>query len=322
MNNYQYFEYSKNNPEDLLDSFYAKDKVIIPKTSSENNQLTQNNAALIEYITACKILTNLGKTIDDSDVKQIVLRIINIMDNTEGINMSAFSQFFMVYNFTYSMYQSIKNQAEKIDTIYELLIKYCKERHDMYMSHGYSHAILQVMCDNYSHKRNSKSGIEKVLGMLAPYGLTHLTSPFALDRNSDFYFLPDKGDSHVFEYFLKYYGLEMRSREIEQKKLPDIVFKHKGHYYICELKTMKEGGGGQNKQIVEMAHFIKFSEPSPNFHYIVFLDCRYSNILLSDMSPKVVAQRQDIERALRNNPNNYFLNTKGMMKFIEDIFSE
>ena len=322
MNNYQYFEYSKSHPEDLFDSFYAKDKVIIPKNSFEDNQLTKNNTALIEYITTFKVLTNLGKTLDDSDVEQVVLRIVDIMDNTDGINFSAFSQFFMVYNFTYSLYKTIKNQAAKMNMMYEILIKYCKERHDMYMSHGYSHTILQVMCDNYSHKRNSKSGIEKVLGMLEPFHLEHYTSCFGLDSKDDFYFLPDKGDKHIFEYFLKHYRLEMKSREIEQDKLPDIVFKHNGHYYICELKTMKEGGGGQNKQIVEMFNFIKFSEHSPNFHYIVFLDCSYSNILLNNMSPKVVVQRQDIEGALRDNPNNYFLNTKGMIKFINDVFSD
>jgi len=319
MNNYHYFEYSKNHPEELLDSFYAKDKVIIPKTNLESNTLTQRNSELIELITAFKVLRNLGKTINNDDIKEIVKRIIFIMDDTEGINMSAFSQFFMVYNFTYSMYKGIKTFEEKVTVIYALLNKFCEERHDMYLSHGYSNTILQVMCDNYSHKRNSKSGIEKVLGILKPLNLNRLSNPGDLDDRDDYYFLPDKGDSSVFEYFLKYYDLKMESRAIEQNKLPDIVFKHDAHFYICELKTMKEGGGGQNKQIVEMANFINFSEGSSRFHYVTFLDCHYSNILLHDMSPKVLSQRQDIEEALQNNPNNYFLNTAGLIKFVHDM---
>ncbi len=319
MNNYQYFEYSKNHPEELLDSFYAKDKIIIPSTSYTSNQLTQGNEKLIELITAFKVLHSLGKTIEDDNVREIVAKIIFILDNTEGINFSAFSQFFMVYNFTYSLYKSIKTPAEKAHVIYELLIKFCRERHDMYMSHGYSNTILQVMCDNYSHKRNSKSTIEKVLGILEPLKLEHLSQCRHLDIKNDFYFLPDKGDKMIFEYFLQHYDLEMKSREIEQNKLPDIVFKHEGHFYICELKTMKEGGGGQNKQMVEMAHFIKFSEESENFHYVTFLDCLYSNILLTDTSPKISAQRNDVENALRQNPNNYFLNTRGLIKFVNDM---
>ena len=87
------------------------------------------------------------------------------------------------------------------------------------------------------------------------------------------YFLPDKGDKNTFEYMLQTLKIKMESRTIEHDKFPDIVFKHNNQYYICELKTMKQGGGGQNKQIVEVAHFIRFSEKNPNVHYITFLDC-------------------------------------------------
>ena len=319
MNNYQYFEHSKNNPEDLLDSFYAKDKIIIPKNAYESNELTQSNSELINLITTFKVLRDIGKTICDDDVSTIIDKIILILDNTDGINMSAFSQFFMVYNFTYSLYKSITDKEKKRKIINELLIKFCNERHDMYLSHGYSNAMLQVMCDNYSHKRNSKSSIEKVLGILAPLKLKRTSSYHTLDSADSFYFLPDKGDAYIFEYFISYYNLEMKSREIEQNKLPDIVFKYNRNFYICELKSMKEGGGGQNKQMVEMAHFIKFSEKSNKFHYVTFLDCQYSNILMQDTSPKVTAQRKDIENALINNPCNYFLNSKGLEKFVNDM---
>ena len=114
----------------------------------------------------------------------------------------------------------------------------------------------------------------------------------------------------------------MESRAIEQNKLPDIVFNCKGEFYICELKTMKGEGGGQNKQIVEIAYFIKFSEQNPNIHYIAFLDCDYSNKLFHNNSPKVIAQRNDIIKALQDNPSNYFLNTAGLVKFIDEIYTE
>ena len=111
----------------------------------------------------------------------------------------------------------------------------------------------------------------------------------------------------------------MESRAIEHKKLPDIVFKINGHYYICELKTMKGNGGGQNKQIVEIAYFIKFSELNEKFHYLAFLDGDYSNRLFAKNSPKIQNQRSDIIDALKNNESNYFVNTAGFKKLIQDI---
>ena len=58
-----------------------------------------------------------------------------------------------------------------------------------------------------------------------------------MDYKNDFYFLPDKGAKTLFEYFLNHNRIRMVSRDTEQGKLPDIVFKHKDDYYIMELAT-------------------------------------------------------------------------------------
>ena len=318
--NLEFFEYCRQNPEELLDPFYAKGTVVIPQTREEKNPLTENHEKLLQFITAFSVMNGTyQKDENDEVVEKILLDIIQILDNTPNINYSPFAQFFMVYNSTFTIYCSLTLE-EKKRFIYEMLKKYCQERHDMYLSHGYSNTILQVLCDNYSHKRNSKTGIKKVLKILQPYSLDKLKNKAYLQSQDDYYFLPDKGGQKIFETMLKVLKLKMESRDIEQNKRPDIVFKHKGHYYICELKTMKEGGGGQNKQVVEIAYFIKFSEDNPNVHYITFLDCIYANTIFNDASPKVAAQRKAITKALQNNKGNYFLNTKGMVKFVEEIF--
>ncbi len=319
--NIEFFNLSKMNPEPLLDSYYAKDKVVIPESKEEQNDLTRNNSRLIDLITTFSTLYKMyNKDATDEIVQKIVYDVTTILDSTESINYSAFVQFFMVHNYTYSLYEKLSIK-EKMQLVYEMLKKYVIERHDLYLSHGYSNIVLQVLCDNYSHKRNSKTGIEKVLAILKEvHEFDRLTNAYDFKIRDDYYFLPDKGDNKTFEYFLSMLDLKMESRQIEQNKLPDIVFKHNDHYYICELKTMKEGGGGQHKQIVEVAHFIRFSEENPNVHYITFLDCNYSNIIFNDASPKVIAQRKDIGDALKNNPNNYFLNTHGFTEFVREIF--
>lgn len=201
MNNYQYFEYSRQNPEGLFDPYYTKNKVVIPKDSSIENDLTRNNKRLIDCITAFKVLISQGYTINDLPLINIVKEVVNILATTPNINYSAFSQFFMVYNSTYSFFKKLNNE-NRFKFIYEMLLKYCKERHDMYCSYGYSDSILQVMCDNYSHKRNGKTTIDKILSILSQYRLKRISH---IDETDDinFYFLPDKGNRTLFEEFLK-----------------------------------------------------------------------------------------------------------------------
>ena len=190
----------------------------------------------------------------------------------------------------------------------------------MYKSHGYSNSILQVVCDSYSHKRNSKTSIVKFQDLLKPYTTYHLQDENRILTEDNYFFLPDKSDKKCFERLLKDLNLKMESRAIEQGKVPDIVFKHNGHYYIFELKMMKGSGGGQNKQAVEFAYFIRFSEENDKVHYGILLDSLYSNDLFFSNQPKIAEQRKDVLEALENNPSNYFVNTAGAELLLNDIF--
>lgn len=318
MESMDYFNYSKTHPEDFFDEYYSKNLVVIPQKANEENDLTKNHIRLIELISAFNVLNKQGKTINDDSVKQIVNDIVNLFITTPSINYSEFSQYFMVQNKTYSLFNKL-NRADKDIFMYEMLKKYCENRHEIYLAHGYTHTTLQVLCDNYSHKRNSKTSIDKVIKLLDPLQLKNYSTIEFEEINENYYFLPDKGSRLLFENFIKKMNIEMKSREIEHNKLPDIVFKYKNDYYICELKTMKESGGGQNKQVVEISYFIRFSENNKNIHYVTFLDSIYYNKIIYDNSPKMRTQKEDIETSLRNNPQNYFFNTKSFIKFIEDI---
>lgn len=97
------------------------------------------------------------------------------------------------------------------------------------------------------------------------------------------------------------------------------MLKHNGEIYIFELKTMKEGGGGQDKQTAEIIQFISFSESNKKVHYVVFIDGLFLNRLFKENSPKAKEQRKNIEDALVNNKGNYFLNTKGLETFINQL---
>ena len=57
-----------------------------------------------------------------------------------------------------------------------------------------------------------------------------------------------------------------------------------------------------------------------NFLHLI-LDGKYSNVLLSDVGfgDKIMKQRKEIDKFLKNKPDNYWLNTAGFEKFISDL---
>ena len=93
MNNYQYFEYSRQNPEGLFDPYYTKNKVVIPKDSSIENDLTRNNKRLIDCITAFKVLISQGYTINDLPLINIVKEVVNILQQLQILIILHFHNF-------------------------------------------------------------------------------------------------------------------------------------------------------------------------------------------------------------------------------------
>ena len=315
MTNQELFDYSGRNPEPIIDPYYNKGSVVITPTAKEKNALMLGNERLIELITVFNYLVNSGKPKDDAEVQAVIAKTMKVLDDVDGINFSAFSQFFMVYNSAHSSYLNY-TEMEKREFVYQMLCLFCKERHPLYMSHGYTNSILQVVSDNYSHKRNSKTSIVKILDKMKPYSFKRLLNE-DFERSKDFYLLPDKGDSALFKKFKKAYSVEMVSAKSEQDKLPDMLFKFKEQFYIMEMKTMKGSGGGQDKQLVEVINFIRYAEKDKRIHYITFMDGEYVNMLFRSQQPKIRRQYADIVNCLKSNPGNYFVNTAGFVKLMK-----
>ncbi len=317
MNNIDLFLYSGEHPEPIIDPYYNREKVVIPLSAFQTNELVEKNARLIQLITVFSYFIGEGKTLSNPDMHGLIDEVIKILKETEGINLSPFSQFFMVYNSTYGSFLTY-GYKEQRQFIYEMLHLYVKERHSMYLSHGYSNSTLQVVCDNYSHKRNSKTTIIKICDLLNGVGFIHDSDGVGL-LSKNYYFLPDKGDKKAFDLFKQQHGVVMESAKHEQNKLPDMVLVDNDECYVIEMKSMKGVGGGQDKQLTEVINFIRYSEADQHVHYVVFLDGEYSNILHAAIKqPKVECQYKDIISCLQMNPGNYFLNSSGFSKFIHE----
>ena len=110
---------------------------------------------------------------------------------------SAFCQYFNVHNMNYSIFQNL-NLDDKIKVIKFIVAYYINDRHQMYKSHGYSNVVLQVMCDNYSHKRKGSYGANKIADILKINGINDLTKMTSKDFDQEcWYLLSDKNGYEI-----------------------------------------------------------------------------------------------------------------------------
>jgi len=300
---------------ETFDSASAKEKIVISGDAKIKNEVMKNNERLIALFTTYETMN--GKLTKEQD-EGIVGEIDNILfgKNKAHMNYTAFSQYLMVWDMPYSALQS-HSEAERRHHLRGLIIKYIKERHQMYMSHGYSNIVMQVVSDNYSHKRGGSTGTDKLANLLERAGIAHYESGFDL-INGSFYLLPDKGDKKLFKKICEGRGIKFIWSTAKTGKMPDCYIQKASKSYIVEHKHKKGGGGGQNSQIVEIVDFIKYSDE--NVSYVAFLD----GILFNELADasgenKMSTAKKDIINCLNTNKNNYFVNTAGFSKLVLDI---
>lgn len=325
MNNLELFNLMPKNKEPIFDEYYSNllDETVITLSKDETNELMMRNERLISLIDAYNYLVfEKNKNISDEVVKDLIEDVIACL-NYKNMNYSPFVQYFMVHNVSFGIYSRLSHSV-KMTFLNFMLGKYIQERHFVYKSHGYSNIVLQVLSDNYSHKRKGSIGVRKVEKQLRERNVLHLKE---IKNNIDdqaqatYYFLPDKGDKAEFKRHLSKYGIDYNFGVSEQDKLPDIFLKIGEEFYIIEHKNMKENGGGQDKQVVEILSFINNEESNPHAHYITYLDGIFSNKFVENATSKNKRQYDYILQIFQKHPNNYFVNTKTFEMLLDDILN-
>jgi hypothetical protein len=226
---------------------------------------------------------------------------------------------------SYSSYKKL-SENEQIHFLEEVIKNYIEHRHDMYLGYGYTPVTLQVSKDAKAHKQSGPLGIKKVGSILRMSGFRPLKE---LDLKNFFsqnlvYIDTDKTGKKLFKEIIKNNNLSFKWGKKSDNKMPDVLFKYKKDLFIIEHKHMKEGGGGQNKQVNEVIQFINYSEnhSKMKIHYVTFMDGRYFN-LFNDKNfrekSKIPTQVNNIKNALKNNPSNYFVNTAGFKELLKNL---
>jgi hypothetical protein len=311
--NLEYWEISLKKPESVIDKYYIFDEIII-----EDKKLIQKVERLRELIISyCVMLEK-----DKEATGKILDEIYEIIMSIDKIQYTEFVAFWKALDMSFSIFKKLSNQ--KVILI-KLLEKYCLRRRKLYDKLGYSNIIIQSLYDSGASRKKSIVGIIKILDLASKIlnlkKEEHLKTIREIETYSRGYFLPDKEDKKLFKLFCKEFDIVYQFGKEHQGKEPDIVLKINNHFFIIEAKHIKESGGAQDKQIVETIEFIKYSENSKSIHYLSFMDGIYFNNFIWTSpkdNTKANKQKKDIEKYLKDNPNNFFVNTAG----IKEIFKE
>lgn len=309
LDNIELFNKCLENPVPNIDpiAHEALNKVILPSQKDEYSELLSNNYELYELIQKYSNLNNKG----DTSQNETLIKSIDSCLKYEGMNLCPFSQYLMTHDLTYEIYLQKLNLEEKSF----IIDCYLKDRHQLYLNHDYSDIIFQVMNDNYSHKRKTVIGVEKLKKAFKENKIEHFNKE--IDQQI-FYILPDNGEKQLFKELLEKYHIRFNFAGTHQDKMPDAFIKYNNAFIIVEHKKMKSTGGGQDKQITEIIDFIKFDERG--VYYISYLDGILFNQLIDpSIRQKIYRSKQDILRHLENNPYNYFVNEFGFNLLIKNI---
>jgi len=255
---------------------------------------------------------------DKKSSEKIIDEIYEILNSTEHIQYTEFVAFWKVLDLSFSVFKEMQNNK---DILYEILEKYCEKRRRLYDRLGYSNIVVQALYDSGASRKKGTAGINKILELAREkLGLDKKSNKIQkVEKTNHFklgYFSPDKEDKELFKLFCEAYKIEYN-----QHKKPDIVLKVGKHFFIIEAKHIKESGGAQDKQIVELIKFISYPEEKENIHYVAFLDGTYFNKFTNSNASKTGNQKEYIEKCLKENPQNFFVNTAGLSHLFSDLSS-
>ena len=312
--NIEYWNESLTHPEKFLDDYYIFDDIIV----NDQNLIEKIKQLRFLIITYCKMTE-----IDENVTSKILDKIYNILVSIENIQYTEFVAFWKNLDLSYSIFKDFKNSPESINILRDILEKYCEKRFELYNSLGYSNITVQALYDAGASRKKGMAGINKLEDLIKSRfeDVVHAEDWNSLEIANIAYFLPDSKDEKLFKEFCEIYKIQFEFGKTHQGKEPDMVLKVNQDFFIIEAKHINESGGAQDKQIVEVIDFIKNSESSNKIHYLSFMDGLYFNKFSQEniTNNKINNQKRNIEEALKNNENNFFVNTYGFKILLNDL---
>jgi len=303
--NIDYWKISSSNPEPPIDVYYLIDEKPTEIQLKNITKLRKTIRTICENIFKNKEYEN------DELVREVLMLL-----RQDGAQYTEFVAFLNALDLTLQVLEKYDYNTQ-FSIIKITLKKYCESRFKpLYSSLSDDDKIIvQVLMDKGASRRKGEVGKEKIKNLLKEkFDAKEVTNSFEFFNHSigQIVYLDVNHYEKAFNDIKQKLGLHKKF-----DKNPDLLVRIKNHILIIEAKHIKESGGAQDKQLLELCNFINFQEENKDYyiHYVAFLDGIMANIFFSE-------EHRYTQRALnelRNNPNNYFVNTVGFIELIKDL---
>ena len=297
-NNLRYFDISKNNPEKLLDNFYVFDK-----KHPELDKYAKNTKEIKNILITIRTLQD--KKEHPAVVDKYFLELSKVIGK-----FSNCSEFACFVNACDNIIDEVKNEIELLKKITQI---YFSKR---VLNEMVPEEWIQAILDNNSSRKKGKCGENKLIYILKKRGFKEIFDWDKFFKTN--YCVVKFSRKFNLKNVRKFLGVKIKTKK--QNKALDLIIKAKNKTLLCEAKHLNTSGGGQDKQISELIEILGLSEKN-SVSYISFLDGNYSNVLLGDIGDgdKIKTQRKEINKCLKNNFHNYWVNTAGFKKLMSDL---
>lgn len=297
--NLHYFKVSQNNPEKFLDYNYM---------------FINKDPNLASYKDKTKMVKELLITIKNIKNKSSSHKILDkIFIELQGVirNRANYSEFGCFINACDSTMEENINDMGLLKTITFLYLEK-RDINDIVPSEW-----IQAIIDKGSSRKKGHAGENKLISILDKKGYTKAKNitdfmeikkcVAKLSKNGKF------SNNNIKRIFKVTIGGRTQGKSL------DIIVKNKKDIFFIEAKHLNTGGGGQNKQVLELIEIIRKNPGKKHYHFVAFLDGIHSNNILNlrmDLRDKkeenkIRLQHDDIIKSLKKNANNYWVNTAG-----------
>jgi hypothetical protein len=239
----------------------------------------------------------------------------------KGANFSEFVAFWPMLDVSHSIFLAL-DAAEQATFIQRAAPAFLEKRVVDPKAWAFRKESVLAQMDAKAHKKSGALGATKIRSILQAVGFKECVTAKEFLASENAVFLPDlvkKNQGSEYLAILNHFGAKLAWSKNHSDKLPDALAKMGDHLFIVEHKHMKEGGGGQDKQMLELVELVEEGEPNPLVHHVSFLDGIYWNALILPPSEgddnKGMVTLARIKKALGAAGNtNYFVNTVGFSK--------
>lgn len=301
-NNLYYFKISRNYQEPHLDKFYF---------------VIEKDPELEDYVFAVK------------EIKEVLIIIKRLKEEKENKDIleKYYSKLFNVFNGKFSNCSELGCFVNACDTTRDMVQKdylIFKEITDLFINKRevddrVPANWIQAILDSNSSRRKGELGERKLIYILKKKGYKEINN---WEDFKKFNKCVARFSNDIFstENIRKKLAIKIATKK--QNKSLDLLIKNNGKIFLLEAKHLNVGGGEQDKQISELIEIMSLKKERDNIFYISFFDGTYSNILLGEISKKAkkkTKQRNEIEKFLKKNPQNFWVNTAGFKALFEDL---